>query len=119
MRGKLAQSRLGALVSKDLCWSIVCRLRWLFAHNLSGANGGLINRCVAWRVAADAQLGHGKVNGSAGKPWVGNLRENGALSGGFGHPRKPVDVEMVEAAGVEPASVSTLPSDLHMLGSAN
>jgi len=26
---------------------------------------------------------------------------------------------MVEAAGVEPASVSTLSSDLHMLGSVN
>jgi len=26
---------------------------------------------------------------------------------------------LVEAAGVEPASVSTLPSDLHMLGSVN
>ena len=60
------------MVSIDLTWLIYCRLRWLFTHSLSGAKGGLINRCAESTVVADVSaLGEQVVGFKVGQgtPW--------------------------------------------------
>lgn len=40
------------LVPKDRVWSMFRGLHWLFTHNLSGAQGVLLNRCAESSVVA-------------------------------------------------------------------
>ena len=62
----------GALVSKDLSWSIYGGLRWLFTHSPSSAKGVLINRCAESTVAANVSALSEQVVGiivGLGEPW--------------------------------------------------
>ncbi len=82
---------VGALVSKDLLWSIFCRLHWLFSHSLSGGKGGFKNRwaeqaCVASVSALGEQIvgmrvGQGALREPAG--WVSVLNVVEYLSDEF------------------------------------